>query len=129
MIQGKNTSLNFHLAQTITGFVYASGDTLNRRIEILDACHGLVSAMVGHLDNSKEDLQSVDASICDMLKGYENVLDDTTDNRHSVREKRLLYKETIREAFKILMTVIYRNKLLDNSVMAKLEGKKWGDSD
>lgn len=130
-MQGQNqktTSLNYHLAQAVTTFVYSAGDTIIRRIDILDAIYGIVSAMVGWKDKTKAELMKVDQDIDYMIDNYEAVIDDRENIQPKVIEKKMKYKKNIRKTYRDLMGVIYYNKLLDNSTMAKIDAGRWNNS-
>jgi len=120
--QNKYSSLSYHLAEGLTGYIYASGSRLNQRKNLLGFNHGVVASMLGWQDKSKDPLAEIEQDIILLQDTYEPILDTSP----VMFEKRASYEDYMRLANNKLLSLIYDNNLVSQSIMREVYAARWG---
>lgn len=118
----KYTSLSYHLAEALTGYIYASGAHLYQRKNLLAFIHGTVAAMLDWQDKSQDRLAEIEKDIVFLQDTYEPVLDTSS----VMFEKKAVYEDYLRLAANKLLCLIYDNNLVSQSVMKEVYAARWG---
>ena len=116
-----SSSLSYHLAEALTGYIYASGATLNQRKNLLGFIHGTVAAMLDWKDLSRDTLKEIEADIIFLQETYEPILDTSP----VMFEKRAAYEDYLRQTANKLLKLIYDNNLVSQSVMKEVYAARW----
>ncbi|MDX9762854.1 MAG: hypothetical protein RBT82_12435 [Desulfomonilia bacterium] len=115
------TSLSYHLAEALTGYIYASGGRLNQRKNLLAFIHGVVGAMLAWKDLARDDLSEIEQDLVFLEETYEPVLDTSP----VMFEKRAAYEDYLRLTANKLLKLIYDNNLVSQSVMKEVYAARW----
>lgn len=118
----KQSSLAYHLAEGLTGYIYASGARLYQRKNILAFNHGAVAAMLDWQDKSTGPLEEVEEDIVFLQDTYEPILDTSP----VMFEKKACYENYMRLANNKLLKLISDNNLVSQSVMKEVYAARWG---
>lgn len=117
----KYSSLSYHLAEALTGYIYASGARLNQRKNLLAFIHGAVAAMLDWQDKSRDLLDEIERDIIFLQDSYEPVLDTSL----VMFEKRAAYEDYLRHTANKLLRLIYDNNLISQSIMKEVYAARW----
>lgn len=118
----QSSSLAYHLAEGLTGYIYASGARLYQRKNILAFNHGAVTAMLDWQDKSADLLEETEKDIIFLQDTYEPVLDTSP----VMFEKKACYEDYMRLANNKLLKLISDNNLVSQSIMKEVYAARWG---
>lgn len=125
-MQDKNTSLAWHLAESLKAYIYSPSRHLDHRTDLLGFIYETVSSMLEWVTldtKTLATLQGIDSEIEELEANYETAMDDLPQ----AAEKRQAYRISQRKAMGKLLRIIRHHNLLSNSVMRDIYAGKWSE--
>ncbi len=123
----KNTSLAWHLAESLKAYIYSPSTRLDHRTDLLGFIAGTVESMLDWKTKDEKTvalLKEIDKDIDFLESNYEPIMDELP----YMFEKKAAYRAEQRSVMKKILSLIRREDLLSNSIMREVYAMKWGDN-
>jgi|Deesub1362A_J573_1020465.scaffolds.fasta_scaffold01433_11 hypothetical protein len=110
------------LLDAVLSFIYSSGSSIKRRIDLLAACLGVVEGIMGR---DHKDLKPLKDSLNKLIECYEPAVD--LDFTGFAFEKASIMNSEIYDLFARMMVLIEDYELLDARIVQEVVAKMWGE--